>query len=206
MPVSPPQLWGKSSIPQAGPEPSDECQRTEKQGISTVTPATRPLLCRTFLTAEPAAGPLRLPCSQHGPCRPPLLSPSLGLSTFPHLLGPIFLIRSPFLGLLPLPGNSHFILYSAARNLKNGNLILLPSRLNLQWLPPTQDGAKRTVPSGPAIPAGHLSHTILPRCLGLRVSTHTSTLCLTSSLGSGLLQAEPPTFSSSWDLVLGERA
>lgn len=72
MPVSPPHLRGKSSTPQAGPEPSNECQRTEKQGISTVAPATRPLLCRTFLTAEPAAGPLRLPCS------PPLLSPQLG--------------------------------------------------------------------------------------------------------------------------------
>lgn len=86
-----------------------------------------------------------------------------------------------------------------------GNLILLYCRLNLLWLLPTQDRAKDTAP------AGHLSHAIQPQCSGLRVSAHASSLSHTSSLptadcSSGLLEAEPPTISSSWDLALEGRA
>lgn len=89
MPVSPSHPWGKSSIPQAGPEPSNECQRTEKQGISTVTPATWPLLCRTFLTAEPAARASPAPLQSARALRAPSAdSPAWACPPFPICWGP----------------------------------------------------------------------------------------------------------------------
>lgn len=113
--VSPTPSWASPRFPRQAQSPAMSASGQKSRAYllrprpHSLGTASQPLLCRTFLILknqqQGITGPPAVSTGLAGPLRPPIL----GLSTFPCLLGPISLIRSPFLGLLPLPGNSHFI-------------------------------------------------------------------------------------------------